>query len=56
VYLHPWEFDPNQPRLRASLTRQFLHYRNLRKTGRRVRALCAEFRFGRVRDILPLKT
>ena len=33
-YLHPWEIDPEQPRLRASALGRFRHYRNLHLTER----------------------
>ena len=51
-YLHPWEIDPDQPRLRPSLLSRVRHYRNLDKTEDRLRALCAEFRFGAIEDVL----
>jgi len=52
VYLHPWELDPDQPRLNGSLWRQFLHYRNLDKMADRLRALCRDFRFAPLREII----
>ena len=55
VYLHPWELDPDQPRLNGSLLPRFLHYRNLDKTAGRLQALCCDFRFARIRDILNLQ-
>ena len=45
-YLHPWEIDPDQPRLQASRMSRFRHYRNLDKTESRLRKLLTEFRFG----------
>lgn len=54
VYLHPWEVDPEQPRINGSLWRQYLHYQNLDKTGARLMALCQEFRFAPVREVLGL--
>jgi len=51
-YLHPWEVDPDQPRLRASALSRFRHYRNLRKTEPRLRALCREFRFAPIAEVL----
>jgi hypothetical protein len=51
-YLHPWEIDPDQPRLSAGWLGRFRHYRNLAKTEDRLRALLRDFRFGRVRDLL----
>jgi len=47
VYLHPWEFDPHQPRVvSASLRSKFRHYVNLRHTEQRLRALLQQFSFG----------
>ena len=45
-YLHPWEIDPEQPRLRAGRLGAFRHYRNLDKTESRLRQLLRDFRFG----------
>jgi len=45
-YLHPWELDPDQPRLQASAVSRFRHYRNLSKTEARLRRLLQDFRFG----------
>jgi polysaccharide deacetylase family protein (PEP-CTERM system associated) len=52
VYLHPWEFDPEQPRLRGRLQDRFRHYVNLRQTEPKLRRLLADFSFGTVREIL----
>jgi polysaccharide deacetylase family protein (PEP-CTERM system associated) len=51
-YLHPWEIDPDQPRLRASRLSRFRHYRNLHRTEARLRRMLGEFEFGPVRSIL----
>jgi polysaccharide deacetylase family protein (PEP-CTERM system associated) len=46
VYLHPWEFDPEQPRVfNAPLSSRFRHYVNLSRTESRLRALLQEFAF-----------
>lgn len=52
-YVHPWELDPEQPRLRVG-TRlsRFRHYVNLASTGRKLDRLLRQFRFGRLRDIM----
>ena len=44
-YLHPWEIDPEQPRLEAGRLSRFRHYRNLEHTEGRLRALLRDFRF-----------
>lgn len=54
VYLHPWEFDPEQPRIKASLQARFRHYHNLPKTADRLRRLCTEFKFGPARQVLNI--
>jgi polysaccharide deacetylase family protein (PEP-CTERM system associated) len=52
VYLHPWEFDPSQPRIRgAPLLSRFRHYVNIAKTESRLRAILSEFKFAPVRDV-----
>jgi polysaccharide deacetylase family protein (PEP-CTERM system associated) len=45
-YLHPWEMDPDQPRLPAGAFSRLRHYRNLHKTEGRLRRLLGDFRFG----------
>jgi polysaccharide deacetylase family protein (PEP-CTERM system associated) len=49
-YLHPWEIDPHQPRVRASWLSRFRHYTNLHKCEGRLRRLLGEFRFGTARE------
>lgn len=51
-YLHPWEIDPDQPRLAAGRLGQFRHYRNLADTERRLRCLLSEFAFGTVERLV----
>jgi polysaccharide deacetylase family protein (PEP-CTERM system associated) len=54
-YLHPWEIDPDQPRLRTSRLGRFRHYRNLDKTEDRLRALLTDFRFSTVTRVLAVE-
>ena len=54
-YLHPWEVDPDQPRIRAGALSRLRHYYNLGKTEERLRRLLGEFRFGRVADVLAAR-
>jgi polysaccharide deacetylase family protein (PEP-CTERM system associated) len=53
-YVHPWEIDPDQPRLDGRFLSKLRHYRNLRKTETRLRRLVSEFRFGAVSEVLAL--
>jgi polysaccharide deacetylase family protein (PEP-CTERM system associated) len=45
-YLHPWEIDPDQPRLRTSTLGRLRHYGQLAQTEQRLRRLLSEFSFG----------
>lgn len=51
-YLHPWEVDPDQPRLGVTGLSRLRHYANLNKTEDRLRRLMTEFRFGTVGQVL----
>jgi polysaccharide deacetylase family protein (PEP-CTERM system associated) len=52
AYLHPWELDPDQPRLNPGRLRAFRHYVNLHRTERRLAQLLRDFRFGTVSEVL----
>jgi polysaccharide deacetylase family protein (PEP-CTERM system associated) len=54
-YLHPWEIDPDQPRLRAGWLGRFRHYRNLAETETRLKTLLTDFRFGTVAALLKVR-
>lgn len=48
-YVHPWEVDPEQPRLAVSWSTRTRHYGGLRRTVPRLKRLLEEFRFSSVR-------
>lgn len=51
-YLHPWEIDPEQPRIPgASLKSRFRHYFNLSRCEERLASLLNDFTWGRVDDV-----
>ncbi len=52
LYLHPWEFDPEQPRVKVSLPKRFRHYLNLERTLPRLERILGRFRFGAMREVL----
>ena len=52
-YIHPWEVDPEQPRLPGSVTARLRHYTGLRRTAARLERLLSEFRFGTIAERLP---
>lgn len=48
-YFHPWELDPDQPRIDGlTATTRFRHYVNLKRTVPRLRRLLTDFRWDRV--------
>lgn len=49
-YIHPWEVDPEQPRLPVSWTTRVRHYGGLEHTEARLERLLSEFRFTAVQD------
>jgi len=50
VYLHPWEIDPDQPRIQAPLKSRCRHYTNLDKMDGRLRRLLGYMHFTCFRD------
>jgi polysaccharide deacetylase family protein (PEP-CTERM system associated) len=44
-YIHPWEVDPDQPRLRVNARTRIRHYGGLGQTESRIRRLLREFSF-----------
>lgn len=54
-YLHPWEVDPKQPKVRASWFSMFRHYNNLDKCYSRLEQLLKDFSFTTVEDVLVTK-
>ncbi len=44
-YIHPWEVDPEQPRLPVGLLTRLRHYGGLERTLPRLERLLSEFRF-----------
>jgi len=52
IYVHPWEVDPDQPRIRASLLSQMRHYSGLGTTMGKLRDLMGRYRFGPIRDVV----
>lgn len=59
-YLHPWELDAEQPRVRVAALSRWRHYTNLRRCDARLQRLLADFTFDtmhtvlRDRGLLPL--
>lgn len=53
MYMHPWEFDPGQPKMEGSLLSRMRHYLNLDKTESRMCELLQDFSFAPIRYVFP---
>ena len=51
VYFHPWEIDPDQPRIKGSTLSRFRHYTNLRGMESKLRKLFSDFAFAPIREV-----
>jgi polysaccharide deacetylase family protein (PEP-CTERM system associated) len=51
-YLHPWELDPEHPRIRLPRRISLTHYFNLHKTENRFRRLLRDFKFAPMQEVL----
>ena len=51
-YLHPWEIDPGQPRIRVGALSRFRHYTNLHLCEARLHRVLREFPFAPMREVL----
>lgn len=55
LYLHPWEIDPGQPRLRIRGKRGYSsHYLRLRAMEGKLQRVLQDFRFAPIREVLSL--
>ena len=52
LYFHPWEIDPDQPRIEAGLKSRFRHYLNLDKTEGKLKHLFSRLAFGTMTDVI----
>lgn len=51
-YFHPWEIDPNQPRVKgASLKSKFRHYLNLAGMENKIEKLLIDFNWSTMKDV-----
>jgi polysaccharide deacetylase family protein (PEP-CTERM system associated) len=51
IYFHPWEIDPDQPRIRAGLRSTLRHYVNLFTTEQKIERLLQEFQFTTLSEV-----
>ena len=53
-YIHPWEFDPEQPRIRnIKMNYRLRHYINLKRTEYKFKMLINDFNYCPIREVIP---
>ena len=55
LYIHPWEVDPDQPRLEASRTTRLRHHVGMSTTMDKLRLVTTDFSFGPISDVLDAR-
>jgi polysaccharide deacetylase family protein (PEP-CTERM system associated) len=55
IYLHPWELDPAQPRMKGGLMSRARHYMNLDKTEQGLKRLLDDFVFGPIGEVIGVE-
>jgi polysaccharide deacetylase family protein (PEP-CTERM system associated) len=53
-YIHPWEIDPGQPRVKLPWSKAFRHYYGLARTEEKLHRLLKDFKFAPVREVLGI--
>jgi len=53
-YFHPWEFDPEQPRIDSSFIYKFIHYYGLKRMKKRFSDLLCRYRFISISEYLTV--
>lgn len=56
VYLHPWELDPEQPRIRGPLKSRLRHYTNLDRMSAKVGEVLSRHSFERFCDVMAVES
>jgi hypothetical protein len=57
MYVHPWEFDPHQPRLATGLISRLRTYTGLAGMDRKIRSLLTDFKFSTMGGVhLPVRS
>jgi hypothetical protein len=52
LYFHPWEIDPEQPRIAAPWRSRFRHYQNLHSTEEKLSRLFDAFSWAPMSEVL----
>lgn len=52
VYIHPWEIDPEQPRIKSGALATFRHYVNIKNNESKIRKLLRDFKFTMIKELI----
>lgn len=52
VYVHPWEMDPDPPRVQLGAVKRFVHYARIGAAREKLKQLLSDFRFAPIGAIL----
>lgn len=52
VYIHPWELDADQPRVKVDWVTRLRHYGNISKTEGKLRTLLHDFKFSTIQSVI----
>ncbi|MDQ1266436.1 MAG: hypothetical protein QG635_1588, partial [Bacteroidota bacterium] len=55
LYIHPWEFDYEQPRVRKKLVDYYRSYQNLKKTKNKLEKILNDYSFTNINHLLKIK-
>jgi hypothetical protein len=50
-YIHPWELDPQHPKINLPFRISATHYFNLKSTTRKLKKLFSDFRFAAIEEV-----
>jgi polysaccharide deacetylase family protein (PEP-CTERM system associated) len=52
VYIHPWELDPEHPKIKSTFLQNWRHRTGLRANEKKLKKLITDFKFTTVKDVL----
>ncbi len=52
IYVHPWELDPDPPRVQLGAVKRFVHYARIGAAREKLKRLISDFRFAPIAAIL----
>ena len=55
MYFHPWEFDPDKPRIGLTGIKKFRHYVGLRSNREKFKKLLNDFNFTTIENLIQIE-